>query len=61
MFTIVFSKEDKDNLISNGGIFIKEQLIGDKVTYVFQNINNIKDVNFETNKIKYINTNDMLF
>ena len=58
MYTIVFSKEDKDKLIQNGGTFLGEQKIGDNVTYLFKNS---KNINFDKLNITYEKTNDVLF
>lgn len=57
MYTIVFSKEDKELLISKGGVFLGEQNL-DKTVYIFKKT---KDINFEELKIKSIDTNDIVF
>lgn len=57
MYTIVFSKEDKELLVSKGGIFLGEQNL-DKTVYIFKKT---KDINFEELKIKSIDTNDIVF
>lgn len=57
MYTVVFSKEDKDLLVSKGGIFLGEQSLG-KTVYIFKKT---KDMNFEELKIKSMETNDIVF
>jgi len=57
MFTMVFSNEDKQKLITNGAKFVCEQKMGKDTVYLFSgNIN----INFEENKIKYTKTNDII-
>lgn len=57
MFTMVFSKEDKQKLISTGANYVCEQTFGNDIVYLFSgNIN----INFEENKIKYTKTNDII-
>ncbi|MEO2601053.1 hypothetical protein [Clostridium butyricum] len=57
MYTIVFSKEDRDLLISKGEIYLGEQNLG-QTGYIFKKI---KNINFEKLNIKQIETNDMVF
>lgn len=57
MYIVVFSKEDRDLLMSMGGVYIGEQNLKEKV-YI---IKKTKDVNFENLDIKYIETNDLVF
>lgn len=53
MFYLVFSKEDKEKMISNGAIFIKEE----NGAFLFR----VNSFNFETHDIKYVRTNDLNF
>ena len=57
MYTIVFSKEDRDLLISKGEIYLGEQNLG-QTGYIFKKI---KNINFEKLNIKQIENNDMVF
>lgn len=57
MYTIVFSKEDRDLLISKREIYLGEQNLG-QTGYIFKKI---KNINFEKLNIKQIETNDMVF
>ena len=57
MFTMVFSNEDKQKLLSSGATFVGEQKLGQDTVYLFSGKINI---NFEENKIKYAKTNDLI-
>ena len=55
-FIYCFTPEDKQDLLQKGYKFFKEEIIGNKITYVF--LNNDK-LNFAFNKDKFILTNKM--
>ena len=55
-FIYCFTPEDKQDLLQKGYKFFKEEIIGNKTTYVF--LNNDK-LNFVFNKDKFILTNKM--
>lgn len=57
MFTMVFSNEDKQKLLSSGATFVGEQKLGHDTVYLFSGKINI---NFEENKIKYAKTNNLI-
>lgn len=58
MYTIVFSKEDKNKLIQNGGKYLGEQQMGNNIAYLFKDS---KNINFDKLNINYEKTNDVLF
>ena len=58
MFIYCFDKKDKEDLISKGYKFIKEETVGDRKAYVFIDDNKL---NFELNSKKFIKSNKMNF
>ena len=58
MYTIVFSKEDKNKLIQNGDKYLGEQQMGNNIAYLFKDS---KNINFDKLNINYEKTNDVLF
>ena len=57
MFTIVFSENDKNKLVSNGYKFINKQNVNGNEVYILSG--NGSNFNFEENNIMYVTTNDI--
>lgn len=53
MFYLVFSKEDKDKMLSKGAVFLKEE----SGAFLFK----VNNINFESKDIKCVKTSDLSF
>lgn len=53
MFYLVFSKDDKDKMLSKGAVFLKEE----NGAFLFK----VNCANFESKDVKCIKTNDLSF
>lgn len=58
MFLYVVSEEEKNELIKQGYKYMKEEKIGNKTVYVFNENNKLK---FDSNKVKVYKTNRLNF